>query len=235
VVDIFDEVEEDLRAERAERLLKKYAWLLIVLVVAIVGGAAGWQLWNRYQTRQDATAGARYVAVQNALEQPSTAKPGQITALEQLAAMAPSGYKTLARLRAAGLKADAGDTAGAVALWNQVAADASADQLLRDLASLLASQRELDHGDPAQLGARLKPLAEPGNPWSTLAQEQLAMLDLRQGKVDDARKKLQMLSFDINSPSGLRERASVLLTGLGPQDSGPPDRDPPNRDPQDKK
>jgi hypothetical protein len=202
--------------------------------VAIVGGAAGWQLWNRYRARQDVAAGTSYVAVQNALEQPTTAKAGQITALDQLAATAPSGYRTLARLRAAGLKADAGDTAGAVALWNQVAADASADQLLRDLASLLASQRELDHGDPAQLEARLKPLAETGNPWSTLAQEQLAMLDLRQGKVDDARKTLQMLSFDIDSPSGLRARASALLTGLGPQGSSP-DPAPPKQGPQDKK
>jgi hypothetical protein len=115
------------------------------------------------------------------------------------------------------VKADAGDVPGAVARWNAVAADTSADPLLRDLASLLATARELDHGDPAQLEARLKPLAEPGNPWSTLAQEQLAMLDLREGKVDDARKTLQTLSVDIDSPSGLRARASALLAGLGPQ------------------
>jgi hypothetical protein len=221
VVDIFDEVEEDLRAERAEKLLKKYAWLLIVIAVAIIGAAAGWQFWNRYQNQQDAAAAARYVAVQSALEQPATpqtagAKAAQIAALDQLAATAPQGYKTLARLRAAGLKADAGDVPGAVALWNAVAADAKADPLLRDLASLLAAQRELDHGDPAQLEARLKPLAEPSNPWSTLAREQLAMLDLRQGKVDDARNKLQALSFDIESPSGVRARASALLAGLGP-------------------
>ncbi len=113
---------------------------------------------------------------------------------------APEGYRTLARLRAAGLKADAGDVPGAVALWNAVAADRNADPLLRDLASLLATERELDHGDPAQLEARLKPLAELGNPWSTLAEEQLAMLDLRQGKVEDARKKLQVLSFDSKYP-----------------------------------
>jgi hypothetical protein len=217
VVDIFDEVEEDLRAERAERLLKKYAWLLIVLVAAVIGAAVGWQLWNRYQTRQDAAAAARYVAVENALDRPGGAKADQIATLDQLAASAPEGYKTLARLRAAGLKADAGDVAGAVALWNQVAADASADRLLRDLASLLATERELDQGDPAQLEARLKVLAEPDNPWSTLAQEQLAMLDLRQGKRGDARKKLQVLSFDIESPPGLRARASALLAGLGPQ------------------
>jgi hypothetical protein len=218
VVDIFDEVEEDLRAERAEKLLKKYAWLLIAVVVAIVGAASGWQLWNRYKNQQDAAAAARYVAIQNALQQPGVAQAGQLAALDRLAVDAPEGYKILARMRAAGVKADAGDVPGAVALWNAVAADSSADPLLRDLASLLATARELDHGDPAQLQARLKPLAAPGNPWSTLAQEQLAMLDLRAGKVDDARKTLQALSVDIDSPSGLRARASALLAGLGPQD-----------------
>jgi hypothetical protein len=217
VVDIFDEVEEDLRAERAEKLLKKFGWLLIVAVVAIVGAVAGWQLWNRYRNQQDTAAAVSYVAVQNALEQPGTAKADQLAILDKLAVTAPEGYKTLARMRAAGLKADAGDIPGAVALWNTVAADSNADQLLRDLASLLATARELDHGDPAQLEARLKPLAESGNPWSTLAREQLAMLDLRQGKVDDARKILQTLAVDIVSPSGLRARASALLAGLGPE------------------
>ena len=215
VVDIFDEIEDDLRAERAQKLLKKYGWLLIVLVVAIVGGVAGWQFWNRHKTGQDAAAAASYVAIQSALEQQGAAKPDQIVALDRLANTAPQGYKTLARLREAGLKADAGDLPGAVGSWNRVAADPNADPLLRDLASLLATQRELDHGDPGQLEARLKPLAEPGNAWSAMAQEQLAMLDLRQGKVDEARNRLKALSFGIDSPSGVRARAAALLTGLG--------------------
>jgi hypothetical protein len=219
VVDIFDEVEEDLRAERAEKLLKKYAWLLVAVVVLIVGAASGWQIWNRKKNQQDSTAAALYVAAQTALEQPGVDKARQIAALDQLTASAPEGYATLARMRAAGLKSDAGDVPGAVALWNAVAADPNADSLLRDLASLRATGRELDQADPAQLEARLKPLAEPGNPWSTLAQEQLAILDLRQGKVEDARKTLQMLSFDIASPSGLRARASALLAGLGQPNS----------------
>ena len=217
VVDIFDEVNEDLRAERAERLLKKYAWLLVAVAVAIVGAAAGWQLWTRWQTRQDEAAAVRYVEAQNAIEQPGASKTDQLPVLIQLAANAPEGYKTLARLRAAGLKADAGDLQGAVALWNEVAGDVKADPLLRDLATLQISLRELDHGDPAQLEARLKPLADPTNPWSMLAREQLAMLDLRQNKPDDARKTLRMLSIDIGAPAGLRTRASALLTGLGAQ------------------
>ncbi len=215
MVDIFDEVEEDLRAERAEKLFKKYAWLMVAAAVAVVAAAAGWQLWSRYQNQQDAAAAAQFVTIQTALEQPNAAKADQIAPLEHLTAAAPQGYKTLARLREAGLKADTGDLPGAIALWNAVAADSGADRLLRDFASLMATARELDRGDPNQLEARLKPLAEPGNAWSALAREQLAMLDLRQGKVADARSTLQILSFDASAPSGLRARASALLAGLG--------------------
>ena len=219
VVDIFDEVEEDLRAERAAGLLKKYAWLVGAVMVAIVGAAAGWQLWMRYQNRQDAAAAASFIAAQNAAEKPGAATNAPLAALGQLAATAPEGYKTLARLRAAAMKADSGDLPGAEALWNAVAADPSADNLLRDFASLMATSRELDHGDPAQIEARLKPLAEPDNPWASLANEQLAMLDLRQGKLDSVRKTLQALTIDVDAPAGLRARASALLVGLGPQDT----------------
>ena len=86
---------------------------------------------------------------------------------------------------------------------------------MRDLASLLATQRQIDKGDPVLLEARLKPLAELGNPWAPLAEELLAVLDLRQGRVDDARKKLQMLSMLGDAPPGLRTRAAALLAGLG--------------------
>ncbi len=220
MVDIFDEVEEDLRAERAGKLLSQYGWLLIVLVVLIVGAAVGWQLWKRHQNQSDAAAAARYVAAQTAIEQTGQAggsKAAPTAVLDQLARSAPEGYRTLARLRAAGLKAADGDVAGGVALWNAVAADPDADPLLRGLASLRATERELDSGDPVQLEARLKPLADPANSWSALAREQLALLDLRQGKVDEARKTLQTLSIDIDSPSGLRARATALLAGLAPQ------------------
>jgi hypothetical protein len=223
VVDIFDEVEEDLRAERAQKLFKKYAWLILLVAVAIVGGVAGWQLWNRWQNQQDAAAASRFIAARTALEksardksaaeQPGAAAP--IGTLDQLAATGPQGYKTLARLQAAAIKADSGDLQGALALWDEVAADPAADRLLRDLASLTAATRQIDRGDPGQLQARLEPLAAFGNPWSALAKEQLAILDLRQGKTEDAKTKLKALATDFDAPAGLRARAAALLAGMG--------------------
>src|SRR5262249_30023577 len=99
--------------------------------------------------------------------------------------------------------------------WDRVAGDASADPLLRDLASLLWAQHQIDTGDPALLEARLKALVTPENPWRALAEEQLALLDLRQGKADRAKATLPRPAGDASAPGGVEGRASGLLARLG--------------------
>ena len=221
VVDIFDEVDEELRAERAQQLLKRYGGLIVACAVAIVGAAAGWQGWRWYEARQDQAAAVEYIAAMNLADATAAGSSSEanrtagIAMFAQLAAKAPAGYATLSRLREAALKADAGDLAGAAALWDQLASDSSVDPLLRDLASLLWAQHQIDSGDPSLLEARLKALAAPNNPWHALADEQLALLALRQGKVDQARTTLRRLAQDATAPNGVRGRAGALLGRLG--------------------
>ena len=76
-------------------------------------------------------------------------------------------------------------------MWDEVAADGAADPLLRDLANLTWCIYHADKGDPALLEGRLKPLAAAGNAWRPLAQEQLALLDLREGHTEAAKTQLQ--------------------------------------------
>jgi hypothetical protein len=220
VVDIFDEVDEELRAERAQQLLKRYGGLIVAGALVIVGAVAGWQGWRWYEARQDQAAAIEYLAAMNltnatAAGSSEATRAAATAAFAKLATAAPDGYATLARLREAALKADSGDLPGAVALWDQVAGDSSTDPLLRDLASLLWAQHQIDTGDPALLESRLKALAAPDNPWRSLAKEQLALLDLRQGKTDQAKTTLRQLAQDTTAPNGVRGRASGLLTRLG--------------------
>jgi len=220
VVDIFDEVNEDLRAERAQALFKRYGGLLVGFALLVIAAAGGWQAWQWWQTKRDMAAATAFLSAMNTAQavgpaSDAASRTAAIAAFDQVAATAPDGYRTLARLRAAALKADAGDLAGATALYDQVAADSAADPLLRDLASLLWAQRQLDSGDPARLEARLKVLAEPDNPWHALATEDLALLDLRQGRTDAAKATLRRLAGDVTLPQDLRGRASGLLNRLG--------------------
>jgi hypothetical protein len=219
LVDIFDEVDEELRAENAQKLLKRYGGVIVAAALVVVGAAAGWQGWQYWQSKQEAAAATTFVAAATAADSTATPDPSArgnlVQAFDSLAASAPEGYRTLARLRAAALKADSGDMAGAAALWDQIAGDGAVDPLLRDLATLMWAQRQIDRGDPARLEARLKPLTEPGNAWRALAQEQLALLDMRQGHAEAARVAFRKLSQDVTAPTGVRSRATALLSRLG--------------------
>jgi hypothetical protein len=215
VVDIFDEVDEDLRADRAKLLLKQYGPLLVAAAVLVVVLVGGWRVWQWYDAKQNTVVAQSYVAAMKVADaKEAAARKAAIADFTALADKAGPGYRSLARLRAAGLKADAGDLAGASALWNEVAADTSADPLLRDLANLQWALHQIDTADPAAVEARLQPLTIATNPWHALASEAMAMLDLRRGRVDAARDTLKALAQDVTAPQGVRRRAEGVLGRL---------------------
>jgi hypothetical protein len=218
VVDIFDEVEEELREERMQEFLKKHGVLLIAACLLVVGSVAGWKAWGWYEERRDLDAATRYLAATSAAAAAGVAGPNRLlaaSAFQAVAANSPDGYRVLARLREAGLRAESGDLDGASTLWDQIAADGSSDLLLRDLASLTWCMYHADKGDPGLLESRLKPLTAAGNAWRALAREQSALLDLRQGHTDAAKTQLKELSVDPTAPNGVRARASALLDRAG--------------------
>ncbi len=220
--DIFDEVEDDLRAERTRSLLMRYGAVLAGVAVLAVAGVAGWQGWRWYQSRDALTVAGAYMAASQQAGVPGAAVPAagpaQQAALAQFAKLTRrgnEGYRTLARLREAALRADSGDLPAALNIWNQLANDGDVDAPLRDLATLLWVQRQVDHGDAPALRARLAGLTAPDNIWHPLALEDLALIQLRTGETGPARATLRQLAADATAPQGVRSRAGNLLAGLG--------------------
>lgn len=212
--DIFDEVEEDLRAERNRRLAKRWGGLALGVALVFVAATGGWQAWRWNENRKAAAAAEAYLTLHRASEREGADLAAAATGFANLGRDAPAGYRALAQLRAAALKAETGDLPGALALWNTVSGDSGADQLYRDLATLLAVTHALDSGDPAQLAARLAPLTAEGNPWRASAREAQALLALRRGATEEARRILESLVADAAAPAGLRERAQRVAAGL---------------------
>jgi len=216
VSDIFDEVDEELRAERAKKLLQRYAGLIIGAAILLVAAVGAWKAYQWYQARETARVAEVYLTAMREADAASAPEhQAALAGFANVAAQGLEGYRTLARLRAAALKADTGDLPTALSLWNDVAADGSADRLLRDLASLEWALHQIDTGDPALVAARLAPLAAPDNTWHALAQEAQAMLALHQGKTAEARDTLKRLAQDVTAPEGVRRRANGLLAELG--------------------
>jgi hypothetical protein len=214
VPDIFDEVEEDLRAERARQAAKRWGGVLLGVAILVLAGTGAWQGWRHYEARQAAAAADTYLTLHRATEREGADLANAGNGFAALARESPAGYRTLARLRAAALRAETGDLPGALALWTEVASDGDADPLYRDLAVLLAVTHGLDGGDPAQLAARIAPLTVEGNPWRASAREAQALIALRRGATEEARRLFEALVTDPAAPDGVRERAQRVAAGL---------------------
>ena len=214
MADIFDELNEDLRAERARALAKRYGLVGGLALVVVLAGVGGWQGWEWWQGRQSQALANPYLAASGVLA--PGAAPAQASdpdAFARIAKDAPAGYRTLAQLQEAALRWNGGDTAAALALWNQVSTDGD-DALLRDLASLLWAQHAVDQGDPAAITARTAKLEAQSNPWRPLAQEVDALLALRLDDKEKATRLLRGLLTDPLAGDGLPRRGGELLVIL---------------------
>lgn len=213
VPDILDEVEEDLRAERTKRLLARYGGVLVGAALLVVAGVAGQQGWRWYQSRGADQAAEAYLAAGRTAAEPNADLRAVAERYHTLAATAPDGYRTLARLRAAALRAEAGDRPGAIGEWDGIARDAAIDPLYRELATLLWAMHSIDAGDAAAIEARLAPLAE--GPWRASVEEVRALAAMKRQDAEAAKRILTGLSVNLMAPQGVRDRAGRLLAELG--------------------
>lgn len=219
MVDIFDEISEDLRNERALRLAKRYGGLAIGVAILVLLGVGGQEFWQSHKAKQADAAATQYLALTQAADQTDgtlTQDQAEQTAqkLQQFAAQAPKGYKALANMRAAALYANAQETGKAAAIWTSVAADQATPAPLRDAANLLWAEHEIGQAPDADVLARLQPLALAQNSYHGLARELQGLVYLHQGNVAMAKSLFTQVQEDPGAPQGARQRAQAMLTKL---------------------
>ncbi len=232
--DIFDEVEEDLRAERARALGRRYAGAGIAALVLILAGTGAYVAWQQNRTEAANAVADRFITAATQADRAtahagapdaSTVAPAE-QALTGIAANGPAGYRVLARLRLASLQWQTGHHPDAVATWQSVTDDDASPRLLRDLATLTSAQHQLDSGDPVLLKQRLEVLTSQDNPWRPMAQQVIALLDIRTGHLHEAASLIQRITLDPLVPQDMRQMAGDLLSTLPPDALAPPK--PPN-------
>jgi hypothetical protein len=213
VPDIFDEVDEDLRADQARALLRRYGGLLVLAMLLTLVGVGVYHTWQERQEAAAEAVGTRFLDAQKlaAYKIPPKDLPQQFAAI---AATAPDGYRTLARLHLAVLDWNRGQHDSAIAEWQSIADDSAAPQLLRDLANLTGAQYQLDTANPQILKAKLLPLVTGGGRWRPLAEQLTALLDLRLGRTVEAKEIMKSLAQDPQVPPGVRQTSQDLLMTL---------------------
>jgi hypothetical protein len=213
VSELFDEVDEEVRREQFKKLWDKYSLYFIALMVLIVAAAAGWQGYQYFEAQKAAKAGAIFEKAVELSEQGKHAEAE--TAFADLAAKAPSGYRNLARLRAAA-EASARDPKAAAKMYDDIAADTGVGSEWRDLAKVRAAGLLVDSANYADIQQRLETSAEPKSTFRHSAREMLALSAWRNNDVTAARKWLDAIAEDGETPPGLRSRAEALQALLPP-------------------
>ena len=207
MTDIFQEVDEEVRREQLKKLWQQYGNYLIALCVLIVVGVGAWRGYQWWEAKQAAQSGA---AFEQAVTLAEAGKRQEAeAAFAKLATDGTAGYRVLARLReAAGLAGT--DSKGAVAAYDEIAADGSAGQVIRDLAAVRAGFLLADTASYSEIRNRLEPLTAADRPFRYSAREILALSAWKSGDMTAARQWTDMIMTDPETPSGARSRAEVL-------------------------
>lgn len=214
MVDVFDQVEEELRSDRYKRLAR--TWLPVVggvLLVALIAALAWWG-WQKMETSK---ADKASIAYERGLESLQSNNPvGADAAFTQAANEGNAAYKALALQQRAGIAVQANRIPDAVELLDE-AAKASRDPLFADGAAWKAALLLLDTAPLADIEARLEPLTKEGRPFRAFARETLALAQLQHGQTAKARTTLVVLKNSLDTPQDMSQRADLTLASI---DSG---------------
>ncbi len=213
MADIFQEVDEDVRRDKAMALWRKYGSYVIIACVAIVLGTAGRVGWREYKAAQQAEESGRYVAAAQLLEKGDVA--AAVTSFQSLAADASTGYGVIAKFQAATARLKSGDKTGALNAYDQIATGSGMDPIFQGLAQLQAVMLLIDDGAKDDLERRIAPLLADGSPWRYSGLELQAALKHREGDLAGARAAFKALSEDAAAPGGMRSRANQMLAAFG--------------------
>lgn len=222
---IFNEIDEEVRRERLKKLWDRYGIYLIALAVLFVAGIGAWRGYEYWQNQKAARAGSAFEAAIALSDEGKSAEAAK--AFDQIAKDGTAGYQMLARFRLAAATAQS-DPKAAVREYDELAG-AAIGQTLQDLAAVRAGFLLVDSTPFSELRLRLEPLAEPGRPFRHSARELLAFSAWHGNDAAAAKRYVDMISNDTETPQGTRSRIDVLaalLAADGKTESGKTDNKP---------
>jgi len=211
-----DEVNEELKRDRLFAMMRKYAWIAVLAVLVLVGGAA-WNEWNKAQTQAQAEGFGDAIISALDNEDPEARR-------NALAAIDVDGDRQgILNLLLAATELGDEDRPAAIAALATVENNADLPISYRQIAALkrvIIAGAEIPAAEREQT---LNGLAVPGQAFRPLALEQLALLAMEMGDTDTALERAQALLQEPDVTASLRRRVAQLIVVLGgdaPSDLG---------------
>lgn len=207
------EIDEAVRKDDTTQFLSRYGLAIGGVLAAVLLGLAGYLFWNSQVEAALEADSEELIRTIDYAQAEDFRSVGERT--DPLLDAETPGARTSARLMAASAAIEQGESARAVELYAQIAADADAPPALRDLALLREVATNFDDREPANIIARLEPLVEPGNPFYGSAAELTAIAHLEAGNPQEAGTLFAAIAQNEDLPAALRDRALQMTGQLG--------------------
>ena len=210
MTDVFEEVDQSLRQDAAQKLWKQ-TWPFLaaafVLMLILVGG---WEIWKAQSAAKIDADAKVFDTATTALRKPDL--PAARQAFVQLG-QGNGGFAAIANMMAAEVEAQAGNDPAAIELALKAAAEKDKG-LMGAIATLKLAYIKADAAKLEEIETLVKPVIARGGPAAALARELVAAKALEAGNVDRARSEYQVLSLDVEAPDAMRQRANQALLAM---------------------
>lgn len=205
-----EEVTEEVRRDRLFLLMRRYGWIAVLLVIAIVGAAAANEIRKSNARAAAQDSGDAIIAAVSSSEAQE-----RVAALAELKTESPDA-QVVSDMLLATHQVEIGEGAEAAATLEGISTSGlELPEIYRQIAAFKAVLAGGKDTPVADRRLALESLATPGAPLSLLAREQLALLTLEEGDVEGTISQLQELIQDAEVTQGLRNRAAQLIVALG--------------------
>lgn len=218
-VELFHEIEEDVRLESLKRLWQRYRFPILAAVIGAVVSAAAIFGWRWVVKNRSETAVLSYlnagVDSQKSLDQKGLAF------LENEIKTQKGGVLVLSQFRLAAEKSALGELEKATALYGEIVNNTSVPFDLRAFAAVRSAYILVDTKTPQELKALLSDYDRPDLKWRFFVREVAALSAYRLGQYDVARKELEANMAEPDLPVAMRQRHQLFLDVLAPLSLGP--------------
>lgn len=207
MVDVFDEIDDQIRQERFRALVRRSVPYFIGALVLSVLVVLGVWAYGQFKMAGIGKASEAYAHGLDLMQQGD--QKGAMAQFEQ-AAKGPAGYRSLALMQEASVLELQNNTAEAVQRFD-AAAKAAPDQMIGDVARLKAAYALMDTASLSDMTARLTPLMAEGRPYRAQAREALAIAKVGAGQLAQAKSDLAVLQLMSDTPESERQRAAAII------------------------
>lgn len=206
------ELRKEIRREQVQKIWQRHNGIILSAAVLVILGIAGYEFLEKSRIASAEDNGAKFVAAE--MLSANKKKDEAEKAFMAITDSGQAGYVTLAKLRLASACNKDGKISVAVSIYDSIARQAGADDLLKGFAELQAASLRMADAGYDEIQNRLTPLLREDAPFVKSARELLGIGAYKAKKYDEARKYLEPLLIDPNASEDIHERVKVIMGAI---------------------